>query len=1046
MAVIYLFSPQKSLVAVYEAAALVHDETAFEVTCEFKTDLQITSGFAVGFKCVDGRFRLFEIDEVDYRDAEGDLYVTATDQAVRELTDIVVEDLRCVAMTAPAAVEHLLTATSSGWVVGSVLTTAAISSRHYYKTLWECLVNLMDRYGIRMEPYYVLSANGTITEKRIDLLSTEATYRGRFFESGDETGSVTVTVSGSPKTALYGRGKGVESGETEEGDATYGPRLNFGDVVWSTLNGDPVDKPLHQEWVGDPDALQAFGRNGKHRFGVAIFEDETDPEKLLQRTWDYLQTVCWPTVSATATIYDMEMAEGYTWAAVRVNDLVVIRPKLFPADITAKIVKIHRDYVDPAATKLEISSTGVEITAASLYSKTTKQLEIASQLPPDVLTINSVIDTMRTQIMSSGTRMYTDPNTGAFVFVSADGNRAMMLTGAGWMIASSKTGDGSWNWRTAATGSGIVADQITAGVLQASIVKIFGSDHFYWDSENIYIREGVGESMTLYNVTLTKTSGVVTEDIFGPQDVDSATTTLSLWAGGQGPGPNTDVYVTCDGTDGSFIFSYASPDGSSTLHHTFTQAETFTFNTGAGCTYALLQNLHANITGFRVYMLAAIDPTDVGTTWDLGSLTIPASETAYSGALKLANTVGTYRLSVGSVSRNCNVQVTSVDLSTATEVLVATITGAGDYVLTRGAPFDLMLKRPAPSLKQIRIGKYDGTNYGIGYTTDGGATWQTAMDFNGLNVDGDAIALRTEGGYIDIRDGTFSAGAASTVNIQSGGSFTCQAGSDVRFITDDFAIKNSAGKNLMAIGSTEGREGQIILGDEGFPVNFAGDFILPVENGGTGYNSGQVHRVTSAPPSGLGKDGDLAIRYASSSGAYSAFVPVAVDAASKSGSRATRSGMDRYWNVHNWVDSAIPENYYAAGNDNGYAYGIFATFTSPQDPVSGVITLELTGYKYYQNASGLTCYIADENGNILASGAVVLPYRSETVATVTFSSLTMTASTNYQLLICDSSSTLGNTSKSYIRKGSLVFPAYSGSQACGLYIKSAGSWVTVFTT
>ena len=34
---------------------------------------------------------------------------------------------------------------------------------------------------------------------------------------------------------------------------------------------------------------------------------------------------------------------------------------------------------------------------------------------------------------------------------------------------------------------------------------------------------------------------------------------------------------------------------------------------------------------------------------------------------------------------------------------------------------------------QIRIGKYDGEHYGIGYTTDSGVTWQTAIGFDGVH-------------------------------------------------------------------------------------------------------------------------------------------------------------------------------------------------------------------------------------------------------------------------------------------------------------------------
>lgn len=1049
MAVIYLFSPQLKLLAAYEAAQMVHSEASYQITAEFKADREITTGFVLGFSCVDGRFRLFELDEVDYRDTEFDLYVSGTDLAVRALTDIVVEDIRCINMTAPAALAHLLEASLSGWTVGDVITTDALSSRHYYKSLWECVVSLMDRYGVRMVPYFVLDSQGVITARKIDILSAEPVYRGRFFESGDDAGSVTVTVTGNPKTALYGRGKGVETGETESGDTTYGPRLTFADVVWSTANGDPVDKPLHQEWVGDPEALVAFGRDGKHRFGVAVFEEITDPEALLRATWDYLQTICWPNVACTATVYDMEMAEGHTWAAVRVNDLAIIRPRLFPADVTAKITQIHRDYVNPANTRLEISSTGVNVSASSLYSATTKKLDAAStQLQTNVITRNSVIDTMVTKIMSSGTNMYTDPESGAFVFESADGSSAMMLTGAGWMISDEKVGE-NWQWRTAATGDGIVADEITTGMLQASVVRIFGSDHFYWDADNIYIKEGTGQEMILYGVTLTKTGGTVRQYYYGPSNVSSAVSRVTFWTNNMHPPANSIVYVECDSTDGTFYLNWYNPSGASTQQYTFgpSYPTARSFNIGSSSYSCWITNTGANITNLRCYIITAQDETDVGTTWDLGDLEIPATENAWSGVAKSACTLGVYELHVTAISPDAAVKLSTVNLSTAAETQITTVT-QGDLTLTfsRSAAFDLMYGRSAPSLRQIRIGCYDGTNYGIAFSSDGGETWTTAIDFNGINVSGEMVALRTAGGYIDIRNNTFSAGAASAVNIQSGGSFNCQAGSNVSFITNDFAVKNAEGKNMLAIGATEDKEGQIVLGDEGFPVNFTEDFILPVKNGGTGYNSGQIHRVTGNPPAGLGIDGDLAIRFASSSGAYAAFTPSITDADTKAGSNVAHAGFQRYWNCHNWVDSAIPSGTWAAGNDNGYCYGVYGVFTSPSDPVRGVISIQLTGYKYYNNSSGLTAYIADSSGAVLGSASVLLPYRTAEMIVATFSSLSLAAATQYQLLICDSSATRGNTSKAYITKGSISFPAYAGSTACGLYIKSAGSWVTVFTT
>ena len=106
----------------------------------------------------------------------------------------------------------------------------------------------------------------------------------------------------------------------------------------------------------------------------------------------------------------------------------------------------------------------------------------------------------------------------------------------------------------------------------------------------------------------------------------------------------------------------------------------------------------------------------------------------------------------------------------------------------------------------------------------------------------------------------------------------------------------------------------------------------------------------------------------------------------------------------------------------------------------------MTGYKYYNNSAGLTAYIVDGLDNVLGTASILLAYRSSGTVSGTFTSVSLAANTTYRILVCDPSGTRGNTSKSYIEMGTVTFPAYSGSSACGLYIKSAGSWVTVFQT
>jgi hypothetical protein len=57
------------------------------------------------------------------------------------------------------------------------------------------------------------------------------------------------------------------------------------------------------------------------------------------------------------------------------------------------------------------------------------------------------IDANKTMITGGSSTWWTD-DRGNMVFVSADGNSAMTLTGNGFAIANSKDEWGDWNWRT----------------------------------------------------------------------------------------------------------------------------------------------------------------------------------------------------------------------------------------------------------------------------------------------------------------------------------------------------------------------------------------------------------------------------------------------------------------------------------------------------------------------------------------------------------------------------------------------------------------------
>lgn len=76
--------------------------------------------------------------------------------------------------------------------------------------------------------------------------------------------------------------------------------------------------------------------------------------------------------------------------------------------------------------------------------------------------LNGQVNILKNQLSSVISSWYTDAN-GNIIFESTTGKSAMMLTGDGFMIASGKMDDGTWNWRTFGTGEGFTADALITG-------------------------------------------------------------------------------------------------------------------------------------------------------------------------------------------------------------------------------------------------------------------------------------------------------------------------------------------------------------------------------------------------------------------------------------------------------------------------------------------------------------------------------------------------------------------------------------------------------
>lgn len=337
---VYLFDTHRRvrqvLPDVYE---LVHDEAEWRLTAQIPLSAGAQPGEYLGFTCVDGAFRLFGIDEAEDDERSGVTAIDATDAAVWDLMGVVVKSVKLEDAGAAEAFGAILNGT--GCALGTVTATGRTGDIDiYYQNAWKTLQDTRAIYDARLVVRYGIADN-VITGMALDVLAKESVFRGRFFDTAVDAESAYLTRSGRPVTVLYGLGNSVSTGDNPQ-------KLTFADVVWSKASGDPTDKPAGQDWIGDAEAMAIYGRVED----VYTNQYQDDPAKLLRETWEQLQKVCHPLLTATATVQDMEFVPGYEHQQVRLWDTVAIVRRDGTA-LESTVTGIERDYVHPWLTKLK---------------------------------------------------------------------------------------------------------------------------------------------------------------------------------------------------------------------------------------------------------------------------------------------------------------------------------------------------------------------------------------------------------------------------------------------------------------------------------------------------------------------------------------------------------------------------------------------------------------------------------------------------------------------------------------------------------------------
>ncbi|MEV5038868.1 phage tail protein [Peribacillus frigoritolerans] len=368
MSDLFIFDPHDNLVAILSNGGeetcpfwsapfkeLLNQGTTFEFNAagNHEDSQHIVSENQVAFMDKDGLFRLFTIKEPERTDGEDGPIITAIcEAAMLELNDEVIEDVRPYNVTLKTAITKALEGVR--WKVGEVAELGLNSTNYYYITPTEAITECINTWGGELRDRVEIEGN-RITGRFIDVLPRRGEDIGKRWEIDKDILSITERVQSNPKTALYGRGSSLEV-EDEEGEATGGftRKITFADIEWKVKNGDPVDKPKGQKWVGDPEALIVFGRKNadgamRHRKGIFESSEQEDPAVLLQETWEALQEQKHPIRNFEMSVFLLENIIGYEHEKVRLGDTTFALDYSFakPIEVEERVISFEYDVSDP---------------------------------------------------------------------------------------------------------------------------------------------------------------------------------------------------------------------------------------------------------------------------------------------------------------------------------------------------------------------------------------------------------------------------------------------------------------------------------------------------------------------------------------------------------------------------------------------------------------------------------------------------------------------------------------------------------------------------
>lgn len=364
----------------------------------------------------------------------------------------------------------------SRWQLGSINVQRNYTGNFYYVTRKEAISKLIEATQIEIKPRLEFS-RGKITGRYLDVFTRLGGRIGKVFVHGRDLLTVSEKKSqGAIYTAVVGRGKGEE---TDTGG--YGRRISFKDVEWRRTSGQPVDKPVGQEYVEIPAMTKLYGfeKGTKPRIKIVEFQDETDKEKLLRLSYEWLEKNSRMQVEYSAKVLNVGNLE--------LGDTVGIFNPNLGIKYETRVFKVKRNLVNNKLTEFGI---GDKVTT-SPFSRTIELAKEMKNFQDDtVYWLDKIRERLSDKLINEDGYNYDLKADNEYKvpagFYSFDkpidqNPTKVVYMGAGKIaIANSKKPTGEWNWRTFLDGRGATLDLINTGVLKAGRIQS-ADGRSYWD-------------------------------------------------------------------------------------------------------------------------------------------------------------------------------------------------------------------------------------------------------------------------------------------------------------------------------------------------------------------------------------------------------------------------------------------------------------------------------------------------------------------------------------------------------------------------------------